>query len=168
MCASQVYQFSCKESAPNLTLPLQDTENLKDFINSAKKLNDLGGDWDRRNRLKVYEAILLLMQRNIRKAAELLLDCVATFTCVEVCPYQQFMFYVVITNIMTLGRADLKKKILQSPQVLSVMRRIRWLPELLRSIFECNYAEFFVAVCPARFLSLRVLTPQDPDAGNSS
>jgi hypothetical protein len=31
----------------------QDTVKLKDFVTEAKKLNDAGGDWDRRNRLKV-------------------------------------------------------------------------------------------------------------------
>lgn len=31
----------------------QDTVKLKDFVAEAKKLNDAGGDWDRRNRLKV-------------------------------------------------------------------------------------------------------------------
>jgi 26S proteasome regulatory subunit N7 len=48
-----------------------------------------GGDWDRRNRLKVYEAIFLMVGRNLKKAAELLLDCIATFTCVELTSYKQ-------------------------------------------------------------------------------
>lgn len=48
-----------------------------------------GGDWDRRNRLKVYEAMSLITARNLKKAAELLLDCIATFTCVELTGYNQ-------------------------------------------------------------------------------
>lgn len=32
---------------------LQNSKDLKDLIAEAQKLNDAGGDWDRRNRLKV-------------------------------------------------------------------------------------------------------------------
>lgn len=39
---------------------------LKDLVAEAKKLNDIGGDWDRRNRLKVYEAYYLLTVRDLK------------------------------------------------------------------------------------------------------
>lgn len=48
-----------------------------------------GGDWDRRNRLKIYEALYLITIRSFKKAADLLLDCIATFTCVELTSYNQ-------------------------------------------------------------------------------
>ena len=38
------------------------TENIE----KAKKLIDEGGDWDRRNRLKVYEGLYCLTIRNFR------------------------------------------------------------------------------------------------------
>lgn len=31
----------------------QDNRKIKDFVTEAKKLVEIGGDWDRRNRLKV-------------------------------------------------------------------------------------------------------------------
>ena len=43
-----------------------------------------GGDWDRRNRLKVYEACHLMSIRNFKGAALLFLDALPTFTCTEV------------------------------------------------------------------------------------
>jgi len=70
-----------------------------------------GGDWDRRNRLKVYEALALIGQRNVKKAAELLLDCIATFTCTELASYNQFIFYAVVTNLLHLERTQMKKKL---------------------------------------------------------
>ena len=48
------------------------------------KLVEEGGDWERRNRLKVYEAVHLLSNREFKKAAELLLESLATFTCVSI------------------------------------------------------------------------------------
>ena len=43
-----------------------DTTLLKDLVSEAKKLNEIGGDWDRRNRLKVYEAYYLLTVRDLK------------------------------------------------------------------------------------------------------
>ena len=118
------------------TSNIQDTAQLKDCVTEAKKLNDLGGDWDRRNRLKVYEAYYLLSVRDIKgvnnmiafvfcyyifklylismltiQASKLLIECIATFTCVELCTYKQFMFYTLLTSLIALGRNDLRKKV---------------------------------------------------------
>jgi hypothetical protein len=49
-------------------------------LDEAKKLIDEGGDWDRRNRLKLYRALHCMFVRDFKTAASLLLDCVATFT----------------------------------------------------------------------------------------
>lgn len=86
-------------------------------IDSAKKLIDLGGDWDRRNRLKVYEALHLITARDVKAAAALLLECVSTFTCTELCSYNDFILYTVVTNILALPRTTLKKKIVDGPEV---------------------------------------------------
>ncbi|CAE7577529.1 RPN7, partial [Symbiodinium microadriaticum] len=99
-----------------------DKAKIKMLLGDAKKLIDAGGDWDRRNRLKVYEAYYLVSTREIRKAAEILLECVATFSCVELCSYDEFMSLTVITNIINLPRAQLRAKLVKNPQVISAMR----------------------------------------------
>ena len=99
-----------------------DMVSMKACITESKRLIEIGGDWDRRNRLKVYEAIYLIAKRDFRGSATLLLDCVATFSCNEICSYKQFMFYAVITNLMVLPRTALEKKIVKNPQVISVLR----------------------------------------------
>ena len=118
---------------------------MKDLVAEAKKLNDLGGDWDRRNRLKVYEAYYLLTVRDLKgvracyltilksvysftnfslphifipQASKILLDCIATFTCVELCTYKQFMFYTLLTSLIALDRNTLRKKVrCQAPHI---------------------------------------------------
>lgn len=52
---------------------------MKQQIDKAKKLCDQGGDWERKNRLKVYEALFLMVTRDFKKAGELFLDSTATF-----------------------------------------------------------------------------------------
>ena len=49
-------------------------------ILEAAALCAKGGDWERKNRLKVYQAVLLMATRQFKPAAELLLDAISTFT----------------------------------------------------------------------------------------
>ena len=48
-----------------------------------------GGDWDRRNRLKVYEGIYSMAIRDFKKAANLFLDTISTFTSYELMDYSR-------------------------------------------------------------------------------
>lgn len=41
-----------------------DTSKLKGTLSEAKRLNDIGGDWDRRNRLKVRRDNLIIPTRH--------------------------------------------------------------------------------------------------------
>lgn len=49
-------------------------------LEKANALGEDGGDWERKNRLKVYKAIFYLATRDIKQAAALFLDSIATFT----------------------------------------------------------------------------------------
>lgn len=55
------------------------------------------------------------------KAAEILLECVATFSCVELCSYDEFMALAVITNIINLPRAQLKTKVRSTTRFVHVV-----------------------------------------------
>lgn len=70
-----------------------------------------GGDWDRRNRLKVYEGTYFMLIRDFKRAAAKLLDTVATFTSTEMFPYTRFVFYTIIVSILALERGELYKKV---------------------------------------------------------
>lgn len=65
----------------------------------------------------MYEALHLITSRDIKGAAALLLECVSTFTCTELCSYNDFILYTVVTNILALPRTTLKKKIVEGPEV---------------------------------------------------
>lgn len=103
-----------------------DTPKADDLIDRADKMaNDGGGgDWDRRNRLKVYRALQKLLHRDMEAASALLLDCIATFSCSEVCSYKDFIVYTALTNILHLPRPQLKTKVIDGPEILSVAEDI--------------------------------------------
>ena len=74
-------------------------------------LIDEGGDWDRRNRLKVYKGTYCMAVRDFKTAANLFLDTVATFTSYELMDYQTFVTYTVFCGMIALDRKDIREKV---------------------------------------------------------
>ncbi|KAI9295045.1 PCI-domain-containing protein [Neoconidiobolus thromboides FSU 785] len=112
-------------------------------IEKAKELLETGGDWDRRNRLKVYEGIYLLAIRDFTASSTLLLESIATFTSTELMEYKDFVKYTVLVGMLSLERVDMKKKIIESPEIREVLHEIPHLDKYVNSFYQCNYKEFF-------------------------
>jgi 26S proteasome regulatory subunit N7 len=70
--------------------------------------------------LKVYRGLARLLERDIKAAASLLIDCIATFSCNEICSYSDFIVYAIMSNLLNLPRPQMKTKLLDGPEVLSV------------------------------------------------
>ena len=86
-----------------------------DCLYNGASLFEEGGDWERKNRLKVHEGLYCMCTRNFKKAVSLFLDSISTFTTYELFPYDTFIFYTVLTSIITLDRVSLKQKVLGFP-----------------------------------------------------
>lgn len=123
-----------------------DTKALKGILASAKVLNESGGDWDRRNRLKIYEAFYLLAIRDVAGASQLLLDCVATFTCTELASYKDFMFLLLVTALISLDRNQLRDKLIKDPHVITTSRELPIASKLVHSIYQCKYTAYFESI----------------------
>jgi len=115
-------------------------------IEKGKSMVEQGSDWDRKNRLKVYEALYALSIREFKKAALLLLDTISTFTAVELLDYEAFIFYTVVMSVVSLDRVTLKEKVLHAPEVLAVVGNIPHVRTLMTAFYNCEYAPFFVAL----------------------
>lgn len=137
-----------------------DTDVVATSIAEAKKLVEEGGDWERRNRLKVYEGLHLLSIRDFKAGGELFLDALSTFTATELIDYKDFITLTVLANALTLKRTDLKKKIIDSPEVLQVIDEIPHLRSFVTSLYACEYGNFFRALAEveqAHILTSRAL-----------
>merc|ERR1711904_87387 len=119
---------------------------MRSLIDKCKQLLEKGGDWERKNKLKVYESVYLMATRSFKEAGELLLSSVATFTTTELFPYSTLVLYTVVCCITSLDRVTLKKKVVDSPEVLSVIGEMPQLETLLNSLYKCNYSAFFGAL----------------------
>ena len=124
----------------------KDSELLQINLEESDRLMELGGDWERRNRLRVYRGIYNMLQRDFEEASKDLLSTVATFTCTELCSYTQFIFYAVVTSIIALDRVQFKKQVIDSSQVKAVYKEFEWLPEFVHCLHEADYSTFFVSM----------------------
>ena len=120
-----------------------DQQLINRNLELAQQLVDEGGDWDRRNRLKAYRGIQLLSVRDFKSAVSLLLDSLPTFTATELMEYKDFVKYTVLCALLTVGRADLKSKVLESPEILEVLHEIPHLEDYINSLYQCKYGQFF-------------------------
>jgi len=129
-----------------LALAHNDMPLLKTHIAKAKSFVEKGGDWERRNLLHVYESVYLVLIREFSVAAKLLLDSVATFTCYALFDYNRLIFYSVLSSLISLDRVTLRDRVIKSPEVLTVIREMPQLQDLLMSLYKCQYQKFFVAL----------------------
>jgi len=120
-----------------------DHEIIKTNIAKAHQMLEEGGDWDRRNRLKVYEGMYAMSVRNFSLSAKLFLDAISTFTSYELMDYVQFVEYTVWISILALDRSDLHKDVIKGSEILEVLYQRPDVKKYLFSLYNCQYAEFF-------------------------
>lgn len=123
-----------------------DYSNAKVYLDQVKILIEKGGDWERRNRFKMYSGIFLMATRNFAEASKLLIDSLATFTSTEICSYDQVAHYAIVSGVLTLDRVNLKEKIMDSPEILSIYSSAPHLEPLINltnSLYTCQYNYFF-------------------------
>merc|ERR1712151_490780 len=112
-----------------------DKELAKKEIDRAKVELRKGGDWERRDKLKVYEGIYLMITRSWKEAASLFLNVMPTFTATELVEFKDFVFYSVILSMVALDRPMIREKLVSSPEVLSVINETPHAKEFMESYF---------------------------------
>ena len=120
-----------------------DTKLMTELVDSATKL---ANDWDRRNRLKVYDAMGKVLMRDIKGAASLLVDCIATFSCTEFCNFNEFVVYSIVTNILHLPRTEIKEKIIDGPEIVAIVGEIPEAWKLVNCLYDCDYKGYLNAM----------------------
>jgi len=123
-----------------------DNKKLKEVLEGAQKAIANGGDWDRRNRLKVYQALSMMLVRDMEGASKLLVEGIATFSCTELCDYPEFITYAIITNLLYLKRTELKKSIIDGSEVLQVANDIPVVLQLANTLYDCDYKAYLHAL----------------------
>lgn len=129
-----------------LGLFFNDVQLIKEQVETAENMLNQGGDWERRNRLKVYDGLYKMLLRDFKGAAELFLSALATFSCTELFDYERFIFYTAILSLVALDRGTLREKVIKAPEILSVYEKIDFLPQLMNGLYDSDYRGFFEAL----------------------
>jgi len=127
----------------HLGIMWNDDKLVQEHIEKVQIMVDKGGDWERRNLLGVYRGLYFITTRQFKEAADLLLDAVATFTCYRLADYNTFIFYTVLLSLVSQSRVTLRDKVVKAPEILSVINDIPHLRDLLFSLYQCKYKQFF-------------------------
>ncbi|EZG73835.1 putative 26S proteasome non-ATPase regulatory subunit 6, partial [Gregarina niphandrodes] len=100
----------------------KDVTKCQEWLDKAEKQFEVAGDWETRNRVRVYEAMHLAQNlRKFEKAAELLISSLATFTASELLSFEHFVTLTVLLSAASLERPILKQNVQRSPEVLQVL-----------------------------------------------
>jgi len=111
-------------------------------VTRAATLLEVAGDWERRNRLKVYQAVLHLQAREFQQASERFLETLSSFNADELFPYSQHVHYATLTGTLTLDRPQLRLRLLDSPEVRSVSGDRPQLLRYVEALYEGEYERF--------------------------
>lgn len=144
---SQTQSFNTKVDALfeicHIGLLEKNLDLLKEYLQKIKELLKEGGDWEKRNRLKVYEGLYLILTRNFKDAGKNFLEALMTFTSYELFDFKTFVFYTAVINIISVDRKALKEKIIDNSDVLSCINEIPHLEKFLNTFYDGEYADFF-------------------------
>ena len=122
----------------------EDLGMWKKSIEEIKKLLEMpgGADWERKNRLKVYEGLWMCASRDFKSASTLFLESLSTFGAYELMSYDEFVFHCAVTGVVTLPRVELNEKVVMAPEIIRASLSTPGLPDFLNSLQRCEYAKF--------------------------
>ncbi|KAI7828374.1 hypothetical protein BX661DRAFT_181970 [Kickxella alabastrina] len=115
-------------------------------IDRAHELVNKGGDWDRRNRLKAIECVWRCSQRQFKEASDLFIECLSTYASPELMSLADFVCHGALACAVVMPRSEIKNKVIDAPEVVEVINYIPSVDKLLRSLYDCKYADYFVAL----------------------
>lgn len=118
-------------------------EEFYRVLGEAKTLIAKGGDWDRKNRLSVYEGLgLITFSKDYQNAADLLVPAINTYELSSFMPYDRFVFITAVVGYLVLDRATIKKSILENSEVIMASASFPQLLAMGNAFYMSNYAVF--------------------------
>ncbi len=114
-----------------------------EYLEICNKLNEEGGDWEKKNKLDVYRGIMMMIRREFSQASLTFLGCVNTFNASEIISFEKLVFYGAVLGILTLPRKTVKEKIIDNSDVVSILLENSLLQDFIFSFYQSNYQGFF-------------------------
>lgn len=120
-----------------------DVQQFSHYLAICRGLNEEGGDWEKKNKLMVYEGIWSLMRRRLPEAAASLLGAVNTFNAPEVLSFETLVGYASILSLLTLPRREVKEKLISNSEIIGVLNENQVLSDFVTATFNSDHSRFF-------------------------
>ncbi|EHY65685.1 26S proteasome regulatory subunit N7 [Nematocida ausubeli] len=122
-------------------------EELDKKMEEIESLIELGIDWARKNKFKVYKSLYHILRSDFEIAAGLLIDALSTFEGEELMSYSELVQYCLFCGLMTLPRQSIRTKLVESSEVCEAANKIPSGLDLLLSLDKCDYPVLFRSIC---------------------
>ena len=120
----------------------QDNERVVKLFDQTAELIERGGDWDRRNRRKVYQGIYhASVERDFVKAAALLVETIDTFSVPSFMPFERFVMIASICGLFAFDRQRMKV-ILENPNLIGSLHENRCVYDMGWALYNSDYRAF--------------------------
>lgn len=142
-----------------LGLFFKDFGILESTIEEIDKFLEVGGDWERRNRFKVYKGLYYILKRNFKQASENFIPTISTFTSTELMSYKEFLKYCIYSASISLNRVEFKEKIIDSAPIKAILTLTstskdknldsegdKYLAEFVMCLYNQDYATYFLSI----------------------
>ncbi|XP_051912333.1 26S proteasome non-ATPase regulatory subunit 6-like [Hippocampus zosterae] len=110
----------------NISLEKKEVQEIVGYVEDCKVLLEKGGDWERRNRLKIYESLEKLLVRDLKQACKLILEAIPTFNSSDIIQFDKLV------------DSDIVGHLNQLPAVKN----------FLFSFYRSEYSNFFKSLIP--------------------
>jgi 26S proteasome regulatory subunit N7 len=121
----------------------RDFEMYEKTLEICRKLTDDSLDWEKKNKLAIYESIQKILKREMEDAATTLIACVDTFNSPEIMTFKELVAYAVVLGVLWLPRKEIREKIMQNPEINSILKEFPVLNDFRSAVFNMNYLKFF-------------------------
>jgi len=130
-----------------VALFFNDVKIAEAAIDKAKALLEKGADWDRKNRLKVYEGVQALRRRDFKAASENFLDTISTYSSDELFGHGEFVALSTAVALPVLERGRLNSKLLSLPEFTTLSApgapEVSCVGKVATDLYGCDYLPFF-------------------------
>jgi 26S proteasome regulatory subunit N7 len=117
-------------------------EELEAVVAQTLELLELGVDWARKNKFKVYLGLELLKKKQYAEASSKFMESLSTFEGEELLTYKDLVLYTIFTGMLVMDRKEMEARMVNSSEILEVIGEIPGASELLNAFFECDYSLF--------------------------
>ncbi|KAH9387046.1 26S proteasome regulatory subunit N7 [Nematocida major] len=144
---SLMVRFDICTAQARMLILLGRSEELEKKMGEIESVIELGIDWGRKNKFKVYKSLYHILRGEHETASELLIDALSTFEGEELMTYSELVKYCLFCGLMTLSRQSIRSKLVESSEVCEAARCIPSALDLLLSLDRCDYSGLFKSLC---------------------